>query len=91
MPREACTLACVLVIDDAHQVHVVCAWRHTLRLFLRQPGLPETLIVSLHESAVFRVVGLRALLDRGEREIGRADLLADSQGRAGFDLPTEER
>ena len=58
---------------------------------LRQPGLPETLIVSLHESAVFRVVGLRALLDRGDRETGRADLLAHSQGRACFVLPTEER
>ena len=58
---------------------------------LRQPGLPEPLIVPLHESAVFRVVGRSALLDRGDCEIGRADLLADSQGRACFVLPTEER
>src|SRR2546429_804383 len=58
---------------------------------LRQPGLPEPLIVSLHESAVFRVVGRTALLDRSNREIGPADLLADSQGRTCFVLPTEER
>src|SRR5262245_12479941 len=57
---------------------------------LRQPGLPEPLIVSLHESAVFRVVRRRALLDRADRRAGRANLLADSQGCACFVLPTEE-
>src|SRR5262249_20400225 len=67
------------------------ARRRPRRTSLRQPGLPETLIVSLYESAVFRVVGLTALLDRGERKIGRADLLAGSHGRTGFGLPTEER
>src|SRR5215813_14923340 len=59
------------------------------RASLRQPGLPEPLIVSLHESAVFRVIGRRAFLDRADRG-GRADLLADSQGRACFVPPTEE-
>src|SRR6516165_12661050 len=55
---------------------------------LRQPGLPETLIVSLYELVVFRVIRRRALLDHADREAGRADLLADSQGRACFALPT---
>ena len=66
------------------------AWRRPRRITpaARPAG---DLIVSLHESAVFRVVGPRALLDLGDRGIGRADLLAGSQGRACFLLPTEER